>query len=235
MDCPACGFSARRVHSRYLRHLADIAIAERPVVIELSVRRLFCDRSGCARRTFVEQVEGLTVRYQRRTPQLHRLLLVLALGLAGRAGARMAAALSTAVSRVTLISLVMALPDPSATRASRSPRVLGVDDFAFRKGRTYGTILIDVDASVVIDLLPDRSSEALAAWLTTHPGAEVICRDRDSSYGRAATAACPHPRHRPGLTRGLPHPYEHEGQSRMSQELKDRAVTYLRALESRDW
>ena len=189
--CPGCGTAASRVHSRYQRHLADTAIAGRAVVIDLSVRRLFCEKQTCPRRTFVEQVDGLTVRYQRRTPLLHHLLLALALALAGRAGARIAAVLAVAVSRVTLISMLMALPDPAATRAPSSPRVLGVDDFAFRKGRTYGTILVDVDASEVIELLPDRSSETLVAWLTAHPGAEVICRDRDSSYSRAAATACP--------------------------------------------
>lgn len=191
VDCPGCGTAARRVHGRYQRHLADTAIAGRPVVIDLLVRRLICDQPTCPRRTFVEQVEGLTSRYGRRTPPLHHLLLALALALVGRAGSRMATVLAVAVSRVTLISLLMALPDPAATSSARSPRVLGVDDFAFRKGKTYGTILVDVDASSVIDLLPDRSSDTLIAWLTEHPGAEVICRDRDSSYSHAAATACP--------------------------------------------
>ncbi|MET9914260.1 transposase [Streptomyces sp. NPDC006476] len=103
----------------------------------------------------------------------------------------MAAVLAVAVSRVTLISMLMALPDPAATSSALSPRVLGVDDFAFFKGKTYGTILVDVDASMVIDLLPDRSSDTLIAWLAEHPGAEFIYRDRDSSYSRAAITACP--------------------------------------------
>ncbi|SOE79474.1 zinc-finger of transposase IS204/IS1001/IS1096/IS1165 [Streptomyces sp. OV198] len=87
VDCPGCGTAAHRVHSRYQRHLADTAVAGRPVVIDLSVRRLVCDRPTCPRRTFVEQVEGLTVRYGRRTPSLHRLLVAIALALAqGRPG-----------------------------------------------------------------------------------------------------------------------------------------------------
>ncbi|MEU9473710.1 transposase [Streptomyces avermitilis] len=103
----------------------------------------------------------------------------------------MAAVLAVAVSRVTLISMLMALPDPPATDAASGPPVLGVDDFALRKGRAYGTVVVDVDASAVIDLLPDRSSGTLTAWLTAHLGAEVICRDRDNSYSLAATTACP--------------------------------------------
>lgn len=98
------------------------------------------------------------MRYGRRTPLLHHLLLTLALALAGRAGARMAATLAVPVSRVTLISILMAPPDPPATSSARCPQVPGVDDFAFRKGKAYGTVLVDVDASTVIDLLPDRSS-----------------------------------------------------------------------------
>lgn len=74
---------------------------------------------------------------------------------------------------------------------ARSPRVLGVDDFAFRRSRTYGTIVLDVDTSTVIDVLPDRTSETLAAWLIAHPGAEIVCRDRDSGYSRAVREAAP--------------------------------------------
>lgn len=180
--CPSCGTTSRRVHSRYRRHPADGTVGGRPVVIDLSVRRLFCDESACLRCTFVEQVAGLTIRYGRRTPLLQRLLEAIALALAGRAGARLARALPVQISRVALISMVMALPDPPASRAPRSPRVLGVDDFAFRKGDTYGTVLVDVETSAVIDLLDERTTEVLAAWLAAHPGAEVVCRDRDRLF-----------------------------------------------------
>jgi transposase len=127
--CPGCGRVALRRHSRYGRRLADQAIGGRPVVVELSVRRLFCDASGCERTTFAEQVNGLTVPYGRRTPLLQRLLEAVAVALAGQAGARMAAMLSAPVSATTLLRLVMAVPDPPAG----TPRVLGVDDFATRK------------------------------------------------------------------------------------------------------
>ncbi|MFJ2582847.1 transposase [Kitasatospora aureofaciens] len=69
--------------------------------------------------------------------------------------------------------------------------MLGVDEFAFRRGRRNGTILVDVETRRVVDVLPDRISETFAAWLTEHPGTEIICRDRASAYPKAVNRAAP--------------------------------------------
>jgi hypothetical protein len=106
------------VHSRYQRQLADAALGGRQLPIVLSVRRLFCDHDRCARRTFAEQVEGLTVRYARRTPLLRSMLETIAVALGGRAGARLARSLTVATSRSTLLRLVMALPGPAGLHAA---------------------------------------------------------------------------------------------------------------------
>lgn len=182
--CPDCGRTSRAVHSRYCRRPADLPALGREVRISLRVRRFYCRDAACPRRTFAERFGALLAPFARRTRRLGAALARIGVALGGAAGARLARELAMPVSGDTLLRAVRGLPLPEAA----APRVVGVDDWALRKGRTYGTIVVDLERRRVLDLLADRSAATLAAWLRARPGIGVVARDRSTEYARAATA-----------------------------------------------
>jgi transposase len=185
--CPVCSKSSTRVHSRYQWTLADAPAAGRLVWILLRVRRFFCDNPECRSKTFVEQVDGLTRRWSRTSEGLRRMLTAIGLALAGRAGARLASRLGMPTGRDRLLRLVRALPDPPVCDIT----VLGVDDFAIKRGHHYGPVLIDCETRQVVDVLIGRDAEPVTGWLQKHAKPAVICRDKATAYAETARTAAP--------------------------------------------
>jgi transposase len=186
-QCPVCGRTSSRVHSRYRRTLADLPWQEIPARLTLWSRRFFCDTLGCPRRIFTERLPGVAAPHARRTDRLCDWLRHVAFALGGEPGARLLRQLGVTVCGDTLLAHIRADPSP----ARPTPRVLSVDDFAFRRGRTYGSILVDLERHQVVDLLPDRSGSGLAAWLLAHPGIHVVSRDRSGEYADGARLGAP--------------------------------------------
>ena len=185
--CPNCGRASRAVHSRYRRSPADLSSLGRAVRVELRVRRFYCRNAACARRTFAERLPELLGPRARRTRRLAEAQGRVGVALGGEAGARLLRHLAMPASADTVLRLVRGLPLPEP----EPPRVVGVDDWALRKGRTYGTILVDLERRRALDLLPDRTAATLADWLRCRPGIEVIARDRSTEYARGILLGAP--------------------------------------------
>jgi transposase len=187
VPCPGCAVETIRVHAWCERIVADVPVDGRPVVVNVRVRRLSCQDWQCPRRTFREQVFGVLERYQRRTARLAAQVGAVVRELAGRASARVLPALGVLVSRHAALRALLGIPLPAVV----TPRVLGVDDFSLRRSRTYATVLIDAETRRRVDVLPDRRSDTLAAWLREHPGVEIVCRDGAAGYAEAVRQVLP--------------------------------------------
>jgi transposase len=186
-SCPNCGMLSTRVHSRYQRMVYDPPNRGRPVRLMLFVRRFRCQKKTCGRKIFAEQFPTLTRPYVQHSLRLQETLRQIGLALGGQAGTRLGAKLGISGSRDTILRLVRAIVLP----LTKAPKKVGVDDWAWKRGHRYGTLLCDLERGIPIDVLPDRSVETVTAWFQSHPGIELISRDRASEYALAANKGAP--------------------------------------------
>lgn len=185
--CPLCTQRSTRVHSRYVRTLADLPWSGIAVQLRLHARRFFCDSDACARRIFTERIPTVADSSARRTHRLTSWFTHVAFALGGEPGSRLLRRGATPISGDTLLGHIRAFK----TQPYSTPRILSIDDFAFRKGSAYGTIVVDLERHRVVDLLPDRSAESVRSWLVEHGGSEIISRDRGGEYAEGARRGAP--------------------------------------------
>ena len=186
-SCPDCQQVSSHVHSTYIRSPKALPSSGRPVRLQLQVRRFRCANPTCRRKTFAETFPLLIVPRSQRTSAAQEVLRVIGEALGGRAGARLCQQLALKCSFATVLRLVHQAALPS----SENVRVVGVDEWAWRKGQRYGTILVDLERRVPIDLLEDATAESFAAWLERHPTVEVVSRDRGTTFADGANRGAP--------------------------------------------
>ncbi len=188
--CPDCQSASTGIHSTCQRHPRDLPVLEQTFRLHLRVHRFFCHNPACPRQTFVEPLPQVAAKYARRTFRFTERLAHLGLALGGRAGARLGKRTGVPTSRSTLLRVLRRLSLPEHP----TPRVMGMDDWAWRKRKNYGTILVDHQQGHVVELLPDRETETVVAWLKAHPEIEIVTRDRSASYGEAISQGAPQAR-----------------------------------------
>ena len=188
--CPLCSQSATRVRSCYTRLVADVPCAGRRVQWLLHVRKFRCETAACPRQIFTERLALFLRPWARMTTRLSQTIEAVGLATSGELGARFSTHLGIATSPTTILRRTMALP----THPPEHVSLLGIDDWSFRRGRKFGTILVDLRTHEIIDLLPDRTTETAAAWMQAHPEIDIVSRDRGGDYAAAARKGAPQAR-----------------------------------------
>lgn len=185
--CPRCSAPATRVHSRYTRQVADLPCGGQHLRLVLHVRKFFCDATTCARKIFVERLTPFIEPWARVTLRLFQIVQTLGLATGGRLGVRVTDRLRIQTSRTTIIRRIMALPTEPVEQVTH----MGIDDFSFRRGRKFGTIVVDLQTHKMLEMLPDRTTDTSASWMADHPELEIVSRDRGGDYAAAARKAAP--------------------------------------------
>jgi transposase len=186
-DCPSCGRSSYRVHSRYRRRVADLPIQGMPVKFDMTVRRFRCRTTGCPQRIFSERFQKTMGHYARETLRRNATLENVAFALGGKPAERITHVLGMATSDSTLLRRIRYSPCTAETSA----QIIGIDDFAFKKGNTYGTIIVNHQSGRPMDMLPDREAQTVEKWAREHPEIEIVSRDRSGAYKSGIDAGAP--------------------------------------------
>jgi len=185
--CPLCTQAAMRVRSYYTRLIADVPCGGHQVQSIFHVRKFRCETADCPRQVFTERLAPFLEPWAKMTTRLSKTIETIGLTTCGELGARFAPHLGIQTSPTTILRRTMALPTCPPEQVSQ----LGIDDWSFRRGRKFGTILVNLVMHKVIDLLPDRTTETATAWMQAHPEIDIVGCDRGGDYAAAARKGAP--------------------------------------------
>ena len=190
--CPDCGGRSRRRHGRSNRNLQDLPVQGKPVTVKLLLSRWRCPHQECERRTFTDRLPTVASPYARRTTRVVEIVGLLGHSTGGRPGERLMQRGGMPVSGDTILRQLKR--DAAVAHRNSEIRVVGIDDWSWRRATSYGAIMVDLERRSVADILDDRSVESAAEWLRNHPSAEVVSRDRCGLYAQAVREGAPQAR-----------------------------------------
>lgn len=186
-SCPLCGTTSHAIHSYYRRKPMDLPCAGRPIRFLLTVKKFFCREATCPRKIFTERFPDFLEPSSRLTTRLRKAVQEIGFATSGKGGQRLCPKLGIGISDVTLLWSLHRVPTPAVGKV----RVVGIDDWSWRRGQRYGTILVNLETHKIVDLLADREAESVQKWLETHPEVEIVSRDRGGTYVDGATQGAP--------------------------------------------
>jgi transposase len=185
--CPSCKTESGHQHSTYVRMPKGLPWGENSVRFRLKVNRFFCHNPNCPKVTFAEQLPLIVLPHAQRTLSAIDVLRAIAFETSAESVSRISGHLNMETSSDTILRILRSTRQPERL----APRVLGVDDWAIRRGQNYGTILVDLETHEPVDLLLGRSAETLKEWLKSNPGVQIISRDRSKEYKAAVDEVLP--------------------------------------------
>ena len=184
-ECPNCKVLSKSVHSYYFRSLMDLPMLDNETWIRLKARKFYCGNGQCQIKVFTERFTSLFGSGKRITERVKERVLKVAMLMGGNGGEKLCRLMKMPVCSSTLIRAIHHQP----VKQNETPKILGIDDWAFKKRLNYGTVMVDMERRKIIDLLPDRETDSVRRWLEAHPGVQVVSRDRYSNFANGVKQA----------------------------------------------
>jgi len=182
--CPYCGTVSHRIHSKYYRTVTDLSIVGSGVVIHFQARKFFCEGQSCQYKTFAEQPGNEIFRYRRRTRRCEVLVAQQSSVCSSNTAKKLLSAMNVPLSSSTIIRDLHRITVPDVP----SVRRIGVDDWAYRKGVSYGSIIVNLEKGSFLALLGDRDHDSFKDWLDRHACVDTVSRDRSTEYSAAISS-----------------------------------------------
>src|SRR5437868_10820283 len=185
--CPQCAMSSSAIHSSYCRHPRDLPCVGRPIRLVLEVRKFFCRNPDCSCKVFTERLPDFIEASSRLTKRLRTSVQDVGFATCGKGGEGLSKKLGMPTSDATVLWSLFLVPLPEGGNV----RVVGIDDWSWRRGKRFGTLLVNLETHKIVDLLADREAESVKRWLAAHPEVEIVSRDRGGTYIDGATGGAP--------------------------------------------